>query len=240
MLSISERRCLKYVLVDAGSKDASRQTIQRFGKAIDLTIFEPDSGPASGLNKGFRACADCDVLAYLNSDDRFTSGALDWVLRYFKAHAEVDCLLGAISILDQAGCRRRRARVCDSFDLRRFAADACNIFQQGTFFRRRIFEKIDGFNEENRTCWDSELVVDLALAGARFARTLRILGEFRVHSESITGSGRLTEQYRRDRARIADKIESAGVPLYPLWQAELMRLIYRANPIRHASYFVAF
>jgi glycosyltransferase involved in cell wall biosynthesis len=230
---------LKYVVVDAGSRDGSRRIIRNFGNEIDLMICEPDSGPANGLNKGFRECADCDVLGYLNSDDRFTPGALDWVLEFFRSHPEVDCLVGAIAIIGPRGCRSCRARVPDRFDLRKYAIDACNVFQQGTFFRRRAFEQTGGFNEQNRTCWDGELLVDLALAGGRFARTRRILGEFRIHHESITGSGRSTGQYRQDRTRIREKIESAGVPPYLAWQANMLRLVRRANPIRQVSYFLA-
>jgi hypothetical protein len=62
------------------------------------------------------------------------------------------------------------------------------------------------FNLENRTCWDGELIVDMALAGARIHQTKKILGEFRIYSDSITGSGRLREQIRKDHARISKKI----------------------------------
>jgi glycosyltransferase involved in cell wall biosynthesis len=237
--SISKRERLKYIVVDPGSTDGSQELIQRYREQIETMIFERDAGPSDGLNKGFAACKDCEILGYLNADDRFRPGILDWVLSYFEKQPHIDVLLGSIAIIDTIGTRSFRARVPDQLDLRRYAIDACNVFQQGTFFRRCLFEQTGGFNQQNRTCWDAELLVDLALAGGRFGRTKRILGEFRIHNESITGSGRSAEQYRRDRARIKDKIESAGVPLYPLWRARLIRLIYRANPIRHASYILA-
>jgi hypothetical protein len=46
----------------------------------------------------------------------------------------------------------------------------------------------------------------MAIAGANIHQTSKILGEFRIYPESITGSGRFHEQIRRDHARIAYKI----------------------------------
>src|SRR5690242_12369441 len=80
---LSDPSKLVYVIVDAGSKDLSRQIIERNAERFARIIFEPDEGPSDGLNKGFSAC-DADIYGYLNSDDRFVSGALDYVVDYFR------------------------------------------------------------------------------------------------------------------------------------------------------------
>ena len=90
--------------------------------------------------------------------------------------------------------------------LRSYAHGEANIIQQATFFRRGVFEKVGGFNVNNRTCWDGELLVDMALAGARFKRTKEVFGAFRIYGDSITGSGRLRESLLRDEKRIKEKI----------------------------------
>jgi hypothetical protein len=77
--------------------------------------------------------------------------------------------------------------------------------QQGNFFRREIYEKAGGFNVANRTCWDAELLVDMALAGARVINVGDRLGSFRLYGETITGSGRYAEQMKRDTDRIKAK-----------------------------------
>ena len=71
-------------------------------------LFEPDKGPPDGLNKGF-AGTSAGILGYLNSDDRFAPGALDYVLRYFERRPEVDVLCGAIRIIDETGRGRGAA-----------------------------------------------------------------------------------------------------------------------------------
>jgi glycosyltransferase involved in cell wall biosynthesis len=74
---------LEYVIVDPGSTDGSRGIIERYRRRFSHIILEPDHGPPDGLNKGF-AATGADILGYLNSDDRFSPGALDYVLGYFE------------------------------------------------------------------------------------------------------------------------------------------------------------
>ncbi len=44
---------IEYIVVDPGSTDGSRDIIEKYHDYIDHIIFEPDCGPADGLNKGF-------------------------------------------------------------------------------------------------------------------------------------------------------------------------------------------
>src|ERR1700733_1082089 len=205
---LSDNSKLRYVIVDPGSTDGSRELIATHRERFSAVILEPDKGPADGLNKGFAAC-DADIYGYLNSDDRFRCGALDCVLDYFEHHPETDILLGAIAVIDEKGRMRLRKRTQDRpFDIRKFAVCACNVFQQGTFFRREAFRKTRGFNLKSKTAWDSELVVDMALAGCRFDYTNKILGEFRIYPQSITGSKRFWQGYLEDREQLRNKIWS--------------------------------
>jgi glycosyltransferase involved in cell wall biosynthesis len=226
---------LEYVIVDPGSMDGSRDLIQRHRRRFHRIIFEPDGGPPDGLNTGF-AATTADILGYLNSDDRFAPGALDYVLRYFERHPAVDVLCGAIRIIDKDGRPSIRCRMPDRVDLRRYAYEACFFWQQATFFRREAFLKTAGFNVLSQTTWDGELVVDMALAGCRFAYTNKILGDFRIYRDSITGSGRLSAALQRERLHMREKILRAGVPRASGLEVRVMKALYKFNPRRHWSY----
>jgi glycosyltransferase involved in cell wall biosynthesis len=222
---------VEYIVVDPGSSDGSREIIERYRDRIARVFFEPDQGPADGLSKGFQY-ATGDVYGYLNSDDYFEPGAFGRVAHFFDARPDVDVLNGAIRIVDSGGRARLRTGIADRFDLRRFVAGASWVGQQGTFFRRQAFERSNRFRIENRTCWDGELLVDLALANSRFAVMHSVLGNFRIHSQSISGSNRLNDQYLRDLESIRNRLAEANIAVSPARSAAL-RVMHRANVIRH-------
>ncbi len=194
---------LEYIVVDPGSTDRSRRIIERYADRISRVIFEQDLGPADGLNKGFRH-ATGDIFCYLNADDVFLPDAFERVARHFEKRPDMDVLCGNGFQIDEDGRRVKRI-FSTRWGLRRYAHGACNVVQQATFFRGESFRMARGFNIGNRTCWDGELLVDMALAGARFGRTSKFCGAFRLYGDSITGSGRLSDQYRADSERVMRK-----------------------------------
>ena len=62
---------------------AARELIDRYREQIDHVLFEPDAGPADGLNKGF-ALATGDIYCYLNSDDVFETDAFRRVADFLR------------------------------------------------------------------------------------------------------------------------------------------------------------
>ncbi len=228
----------EYIVVDPGSTDGSRDVLARYADRIDVRILEPDRGPADGLNKGF-AAATGEIFGYINADDRLLPGSLEYVQQVFSSHPDVDVICGTIRIIDRQGRASPRTRTADRFDLVRYAAGICTVGQQATFFRRSAFERADGFNPENRITWDGELLVDMALTGARFITTTKILGDFRIYSDSITGSNKHRERARSEHERIADKIRVRGIALYSPLERKLRRLLYKANVTRHIGYLLA-
>jgi len=195
---------VEYIVVDAGSTDGSRGIIDSYGNRV-VSIFEADSGPADGLNKGF-ARASGDLFCYLNSDDTFLPEAFSTVAAYFLTHANVDVVRGHGNVIDQSGRAWRRV-YSDSFSLGAVAYGACLSVQPSTFFRAASFRRVAGFNVKNRSNWDGELLVDMALAGARIASLNRFLSSYRIHRDSITGTGRLDAAHKEYALRMIEKIK---------------------------------
>ncbi len=233
-VACSAEHSVQHVIVDPGSTDGSRRIIECNRHRFSPILLDPDQGPADGLNNGFDQC-EGEVLGYLNADDRYSPGTLDFVARYFEEYPEKDVLFGSIDIIDENGRRSVRGRAPDRFDLRKYAERACNVWCPSTFFRHKAFLRSGGFNIENRTCWDGELAVDLVLSGANHGYSDRVLGEFRRYPDSLTGSGRMWKQYQADRGRIRRKICSAGTPPYSDLSGRALRILYKLDPIRHAG-----
>lgn len=213
---------LQHIVVDAGSSDGSRELILQHSRSVHKHIFEPDDGPADGLNKGF-SVADGDVFGYINADDMMLPDAARFVIDYFETHPDVDVICGNGLRIDSAGCVQGSIFSTD-WDTCRYAYGAVTSIQPATFFRRHAFVAARGFNRNNRTCWDGELLVDMACSGARIARVPRFLGAFRLYEDSISGSGRLRSAYLDDSRRIRKKVLGRDWR----WSDSVMSAYYRA------------
>ena len=191
---------VEYIVVDPGSTDGSRELIEQYRNQLAAVVFEADQGAAEGLNKGF-ARASGDIFAFLNSDDVLLPGALDRVSQAFARHPECAIVMGNGFTVDAAGKRIRRIRAA-GFTLDRYFYGGATWLQQATFFRREAFSAAGGFNVNNRSCWDGELIVDMMRHGAKVHYLDEDLALFRIHAKSITGSKRHSEMMKGDAARM--------------------------------------
>ena len=191
---------VEYIVVDAGSTDGSRDIIERYRGNIDHIIFENDAGPADGLNKGFN-CATGDWFGYLNSDDFYLADGLERARHFIGRHSEAGAIVGAGVVVDARANIIKRS-ISTPYSLSHAIHGAAFSLQQATFYRREAINSVGGFNTENRTCWDCEILVEMLKKGFAIERIWSDIGAFRIHSQSITGSGRLSEEYLRDMDRI--------------------------------------
>ena len=176
---------IEYIVVDPGSTDGSRSIIESYRERISQIIFEPDDGPADGLNKGFRH-ATGQILAFLNSDDFLLPGAIAYIVCYFQDNPNVDVLTGHAIVVD-ANSQNIRKIYGHSFGLLESAYNAGFAIQPSTFFKASAFRRTNGFNKQNKVAWDDELFIDMKIKGMRFKFINEFLSVYRVHSSSITG-----------------------------------------------------
>jgi glycosyltransferase involved in cell wall biosynthesis len=191
---------IEYIVVDPGSTDGSRELIEGFRSHLASMIFEPDNGAADGLNKGFQR-ASGDIYGFLNSDDVLLPGAMKSVSRAFELNPDCDIVMGNGFIVDAQGKRIRRIRAA-GFTLDRYFYGGATWLQQATFFRGSAFMRVGGFNVNNRSCWDGELLVDMVRGGSRIKYLNHDLAMFRIHAQSITGSRRHSEMMKADADRM--------------------------------------
>ena len=191
---------IEYIVVDPGSTDGSREIIERYADHIDHIIFEKDAGPADGLNKGF-ARATGDWFGYINSDDFYLEDGLRRAFDAAGRYSDAGAFVGGGYLVDGQGWIIKRS-ISTRYSLLRALNGAAFSLQQATFYRRDAFQAVGGFNLANRTCWDGEILVAMMARGFTIARIPEDIGAFRIHAQSITGSGRLSKAYRGDLDRI--------------------------------------
>ena len=172
---------LRYVVCDGGSTDGSAAIIRRHDPALHAWVVEPDAGQADAIAKGFKLTTGGpdDLMAWLNADDLYLSGALDFVRRYFTKHPEVDVVYGNRVLIDENGAEVGR------WHLPAHEPEVLKLYdfvpQETLFWRRRIWDKVGGLNTSLQFAMDWDLLLRFQSAGAVIRHIPRFLAAFRLH-----------------------------------------------------------
>jgi glycosyltransferase involved in cell wall biosynthesis len=187
---------LEYVVIDGGSTDESTNILRAHESRLSSWVSEKDAGQYDALNKGF-ARTTGEVMAWLNSDDKYTPWALATVGDVFAQLPQVQWLTTLLPLhWDARGLPVRCKPVQGGFSRTGFLRGdylppvgswgGTFIQQESTFWRRSLWEKAGG-----------KVDASLQLAGdfelwARFFEHADLygvelpLGGFRVHGEQKT------------------------------------------------------
>lgn len=188
---------LQYVIQDGGSSDGSVEYLLSIEDSRVSVSLEMDDGPSDALNKGFSRL-NVDVFGFLNSDDALEPGALAYVSQFFESNLSTCILQGSGLIVDErVGSVKRFVPSRTTTQLMRL--DVSNMMQPSLFFRTSCLPR-PPFNPVNRTSWDGELLMNLLTDGHSWRRSCHSLSRFRLHRASISGSGRLEDQYLMDKS----------------------------------------
>jgi len=170
---------IEHVVVDGGSSDNTLNVLRKYHRDLKW-ISEPDNGQSDAINKGLRMSRG-DILAYLNSDDIYLSGAIRRVVDFFSTSSQTDMVYGNYFIIDQ---HENVVRKCRLFDISFANLLKRNIIgQPAVFFRRRILEKVGALDVSLRYSMDFDLWLRIASQG-----TIKHMDDyvscFRIHPKS--------------------------------------------------------
>ncbi len=175
---------LYYHVQDGASIDGTADLLKSRGGSISWKS-EPDDGQSHAINLGF-AGVDCEIMAYLNSDDMLLPGTLAYVASYFTSHPHVDIVYGHRVFVDRDGLEVGRA-VLPPHDGRALQY-ADYIPQETMFWRRRVWDKVGPIDESFHYAMDWDFILRAQAAGFKFVRLPRFLACFRIHDAQKTAS----------------------------------------------------
>jgi len=192
---------LQYIVIDGESSDISLKIIEKYANEIDCVIVEKDTGPANAINKGLSR-ATGDLIAWLNSDDFYFSGALSRIQKDAIRHPDASFFFGPCIIVDRNGKEIRKGitRFKELFFpiSSRFTLQCVNyISQPAMFFRRNVLERTGLLDEQMVAAWDYDLILRLWKQGCAVRVKGRPLAAFRWHEESIGGK-RFSVQFKEE------------------------------------------
>jgi glycosyltransferase involved in cell wall biosynthesis len=204
---------LFYHVQDGRSRDGTVEILKSYGDRISWRS-ETDDGQSDAINKGFKD-VDCDIMAYLNSDDVLLPGTLTCVAGFFEQRPDIDFLYGHRIFIDYAGLEIGRAVFpAHNAEALKYAG---YVPQETMFWRRRVWDKVGPMDTGFHYAMDWDFMLRAEAAGFKMERLRRFLACFRVHDEQKT-----TKNYERGRE------EMQRLRLRSLGYVPSQRQIYRA------------
>ena len=178
---------LEYIIMDGGSTDNSLAIIDKYRPWLDHVRVGPDGGQAAAIGEGFRL-ATGEILAWLNSDDRYRPSAFARVARFFAEHPRVCFGNGDVFFIDVDGVPTQRAF---ALPVSRLLTENLGIHgwpQQGCFWRRSTYLLAGGMDPSFQFCMDLDLFVRLVRTGPARRIEGPPLADFRRHPSAKTST----------------------------------------------------
>ncbi len=149
-VSAQSYRNLEHIVVDGGSTDGTLEMLASTGSV--RWVSEPDGGMYEAINKGL-GMANGEILAYLNSDDRYFPWTIETIVEAFARHPDADFIYGDALNVNVTGGVKLILQPPFTADYVRLYGLLC---QPTVFWRRAVLEEEGGFDERLQYVADCE------------------------------------------------------------------------------------
>ena len=172
---------LEYLVIDGGSGDESVEIIRRYEPWLTYWTSEPDQGQSHAINKGWTR-ATGDVVAYINSDDCYLTGAIHRAAQQFSENPSLGMVYGTALIVDEIG-QPLRVWEAQPFDVKAMFTVGSMVPQPATFFSKVVLSTVGYLSENWHLIMDYEFCTRV---GIRFptAHVPETLARFRDYPGS--------------------------------------------------------
>lgn len=174
---------LEYIIMDGGSTDGSEEIIRKYEPWFSHVHIGPDGGQAAAIAEGF-CLASGDLLAWLNSDDRYRPQALARAAVFFVENPAIVFGNGDVSYVDADGQYMQRIYAVRPNRMLTASLGYHGWPQQGCFWRRIAFVACGGVDTSLRFCMDRDLFLRLLAVGPGKRIPGQPLADFRVHADA--------------------------------------------------------
>ena len=182
--SVGEQRypAIEHIVVDGGSTDETIGLVRQFPQVNLIQL--PGSNQSAAINAGFKL-ARGDVVAWLNADDSYAPGALEYVGRLFAAEPGLQGLYGDCTVLDLHD-QVLWYETPGVYDFGRLLRNGNYLAQPAVFLRKSTLEQVGLLDESLQFGMDYDLW--LRLRNRRIDYVPRVLADYRWHAGSKTAA----------------------------------------------------
>jgi glycosyltransferase involved in cell wall biosynthesis len=171
----------EHIVMDGGSRDGSAEWLRSSDDLVG--VVQADRGMYDAINHGLRV-ARGEFVSYLNCDEQYLPGTLQFVMEFFRSHPEVDVIAGDTLLIRPDGSLIAY-RKAYPLPLTLLLAAHLQFHSSSFFFRRRIIDRGEFFDPTLKDVGDHEFVARLLRKKYRFAFCRRYLSAF-----TMTGANR--------------------------------------------------
>lgn len=203
---------LEYLIMDGGSRDGSLEIIKKYQKYLSSWQSKPDCGHYAAVNSGLNRTTG-EVMAWLNSDDKYHPDALFKVAAIFTQNQQIEWMTGTPTEWDRNGQQIQRQTPVPAWSrkiLLEKQAVRQNpqlqhlwIQQESTFWHRSLWEKA-GSKLQDNLLFAADF--ELWLRFSRYAPLYRIqalIGGFRISENQRSQVYR--EQYFKEVEQVVQE-----------------------------------
>jgi glycosyltransferase involved in cell wall biosynthesis len=204
---------IEYMVIDGGSTDGSVEIIQHYAGRLAYWISERDSGQAEAINKGFRR-ATGDIVAWVNSDDYYLSGAVRQAVAALEANPELGFVYADVLAVDGEGRQVNRMRYGD------WGLDGLLSFrmigQPSVFMRRSVLNQAGLLRDDMGYLLDHDLWLRMAArAPVKYVPEMWSAARYHAAAKNVAQ----TEKFCQEAYRVAENLPSDPLLAEPLPKA---------------------
>jgi glycosyltransferase involved in cell wall biosynthesis len=181
---------LEYIIIDGGSTDNTVDVIKKYQNYITYWVSEKDKGQSDAINKGFRL-ATGDILCWLNSDDYYLPGILDYVCKNINIDIP-QLVFGNCFHFSEHSSSVFYGSSVQKFHGQVELSLADYIIQPSSFWTRKCWEKVGELNSKMHYAFDWEWFLRAQREQVSFKPLTKYLSAYRFHELHKSGSNSST------------------------------------------------
>jgi len=227
---------LELIVVDDGSTDGSLELLKSYGER--LRLLQQQGGRQARARNLALAVARGELVAFLDSDDRYRPGRISAAVAAFRAQPQAALVWADYTFIDAEGrpCGEMRW-ASPGGDFRRVLIAGNPICNATATVRRAVLDEIGGFDERVPRVCDGAAWTQIAARGHAFVHLPQVVLDYRLHGDN--DSARFAPMtHDRDTALLAaaQAYVQRGVVAGPADLAWLRGVLLRQFAFRAAAW----